>query len=48
MENIFYQYNKSAIILEKNGKFSIIKHTKHINIRFFFMTERISQKELDV
>ena len=48
MKNIVYQDNNSAIILEKNGKFSIIKHTKHINIRFFFMTERISQKELDV
>ena len=32
-ENIIYQYNKSAIILEKNGKSSSSKRMKQINIR---------------
>jgi hypothetical protein len=34
-ENIIYQDNKSAILLEKNGKASSSKQTKHINIRYF-------------
>ncbi len=32
MENIIYQDNKSAILLEKNGKASSGKRTKHIYI----------------
>jgi hypothetical protein len=47
-ENILYQDNQSAILLEKNGKASSSKRTKHINIRFFFVTDRIAQKELSV
>ena len=35
MENIVYQYNKSAILPEKNGKSSSSKLTKHINNLFF-------------
>ena len=48
MEKIVYQENKSAIILEKNGKSSISKCTKHINIRLFFITNHISKMELNV
>ena len=33
--NIIYKYNKSAILLEKNGKASSGKLTKHINMRYF-------------
>ena len=47
-ENVFYQDNKSAILLENNGKSSSIKLTKHINICLFFITHRISNKELNV
>jgi hypothetical protein len=47
-ENILYQDNQSAILLEKNGKASSSKRTKHINIRYFFVTDRISNKELSV
>jgi hypothetical protein len=43
-ENILFQENKSSIILEKNGKASSIKRTKHINIQYFFITERISKE----
>ena len=35
VENIIYQDNKSAILLEKNGKTSSGKRTKHISIRYF-------------
>ena len=48
MEKNVYQYNKSAIILENNGNSSSINCTNHINIRFFFITDSISKKELNV
>ena len=35
MGNIFNLDNKSAILLENNGKSQSIKRTKYINIRFF-------------
>ena len=47
-ENILYQDNKSAILLEKNGKASSSKRTKHINIRYYFVTDRVGQKELTI
>ena len=47
-ENIVYQDNQSAILLERNGKASSSKRTKHINIRYFFVTDRIKNKELTV
>jgi hypothetical protein len=47
-ENIVYQDNRNAIQLEKNGKASSSKRTKHINIRYFFVTDRIVNNELGV
>jgi hypothetical protein len=44
--NIVYQDNKSAILMEKNGKASSSKRTKHINIRYYFVTDRINKKDL--
>jgi hypothetical protein len=41
-DNIVLQDNRSAILLKKNGKASSSKRTKHINIRYFFVTDRIS------
>jgi hypothetical protein len=45
-ENIVYQDNESAILLERNGKASSSKRTKHIHIRYFFVTYRINKQEL--
>ena len=45
---IMYQDNKSTILLANNGKYSSSKCTKHINIRYFFVTDRIRTKELMV
>ena len=42
------QDNRSSILLEKNGKASSSKRTKHINIRYFFVTDRIAMNELSV
>jgi hypothetical protein len=47
-DNVLFQDNKSSILLEKNGKASSSKRTKHINIRYFFITDRIMKKELKV
>jgi hypothetical protein len=40
-DNILFQDNKSTILLEKNGKASSSKRTKHVNIRYFFITDRV-------
>ena len=47
-DNIIYQDNNSAILLDKNGKASSGKRTKHINMRYFFMTDRIQIREVSV
>jgi hypothetical protein len=47
-ENIVYQDNQSVILLERNGKASSSKRTKHINIRYFFVTDWIKNQELTV
>jgi hypothetical protein len=37
-DNILFQDNKSAILLEKNGRTSSGRRTKHRNIRYFFLS----------
>ena len=48
LDTVLYQDNKSAILLEKNGKLSSGKRTKHINIRYFFITDRVNKNELRI
>ena len=48
IESIVYQDNQSAILLEKNGRASSSKRTRHINIRYFFVTDRINAGELEI
>ncbi len=43
-----YQDNTSAILLEKNGKESSSKRTRHINIRYFYITDCIAKGYLTV
>ena len=45
---LMYQDNKSTILLAENGKASSSKRTKHINVRYFFITDRIRTKEVQV
>lgn len=47
-KNILYQDNKSAILLEKNGKRSSSKRTRAFNIRYFFLTDQIEKGNLTV
>ena len=46
--NILYQDNQSTILLANNGRGSSSKRTLHINIRYFFITDRIASKEVHV
>ena len=46
--NVIYQDNQSAIRLKKNGRRSIINRTRHINIRYYFITDRIVKQEESV
>ena len=42
-DNIVFQDIRRAILLSKNGKSSSTKQTKHINIQYFFVTDRINK-----
>ena len=41
-DNVLYQDNQSTILLAKNGQGYSSKRTWHINVRYFFVTERIT------
>jgi hypothetical protein len=45
---VLNQDNQSMIKLSENGKASSGKGTCHINIRYFFITERIARKEVAI
>jgi hypothetical protein len=47
-DTVVYQDNKSAILLEKNGRQSSGKRTKHINVRYFFITDRVNNNEISI
>jgi hypothetical protein len=47
-DNIVYQDNQSAMLLEKNGQASSGKRTRHIDIRYFFIKDRIANNELRI
>jgi hypothetical protein len=47
-DNVLFQDNKGSILLEKNGKASSSKRTKHINIRYFFITACVKKEEVSV
>jgi hypothetical protein len=46
--NILSQDNKSAIILHRNGTASSFRNTRHINIRYFVIKDRIKAGEIDI
>ena len=47
-DNILYQDNQSAMLLEMNGQRSSTKRTRHMDIRYFFVTDRVRAKKLTV
>ena len=47
-DTVLYQDNKSAILLEENGKSSSSKRTRHMKIRYFFIKDQVDSKEIRV
>ena len=47
-DNFIYQYNQSAIRLEKNGRRSSSKRTRHKKISYYFITDSIINQEAPV
>ena len=47
-QNLLLQDNKSSMLLEKNSKASSGKRTQNINIRYFFITDRVNMKEVGI
>jgi hypothetical protein len=45
---LLHQDNQSTIKLSENGKASSGKGTRHINIRYFFIADRIARKEVAI
>ena len=43
-----HQDNMSTMLLANNGRASSSKRTRHINIRYFFITDRIGRREVAV
>ncbi len=46
VESLLLQDNRSSILLERNGKALDSKHTRHINIQYFFITDWVNMKEI--
>ena len=46
--DIVYQDNTSLMRLETNGRTSASKMTRHFNIKYFYVTDLIQQKELKI
>jgi hypothetical protein len=42
------QDNNSSILLERNGKASSGKRTRHINTRYFFIIDQVNMKEISI
>ena len=47
-DNILYQDNRSAILLEKNGRVSSSKRTKHIEFCYYYDADWIAKGDLSV
>ena len=42
------QDNKSAMLLDNNGVLSSSKQTKHINVRYYFIEDKIEKDKINV
>ena len=47
-DNVIYQDNQSAMRLERNGRSSCGKQTRHLNMRYFFIADRIKAKQVRI
>ena len=47
-DNILYQDNKSAMLLETNGQASSSKRTKHSNFWYYYVADRVAKGDLRI
>ena len=47
-ETILYQDNMSSMLLERNGRQSSMKRTKHMDIHYFYVSEHIQNKTISL
>jgi hypothetical protein len=47
-ENILYQDNQSAMLLESNGRKSAGKRSRHLNIRYFFVADQKEKGNISI
>jgi len=48
LRNILFQDNKSSILLETNGRKCTGKRSRHINIRYFFATDQVRLRNVEI
>ena len=48
MNNIVYQDNQIAIRMEKSDRKSCNGNLRHINIRYFFVKDRVDKGEVNI
>ena len=46
--NIILQDNQSAMLMEANIKASCSKISRHLNIRYFYVTDAVERKEVEI
>jgi hypothetical protein len=45
---LLYQDNMSTILLKTNRETSSSKRTKHIKVKYFFIKDKVSQREITI
>jgi hypothetical protein len=48
VDSIIHQDNKSAILMEENGRASSSKRTRHLNIQYFFVTDHVKSRKVSI
>ena len=47
-KNILHQDNRSAMLLEENGRSSAGKRSKHLNVRYFFIKDVVDSGMMEI
>ena len=48
IKNTVFQDNKSAILLESNGRRSAGKRTRALNVRYFMITDHVEKGDIKI
>ena len=48
VDNVLYQDNQSTILMLKNGRNSCTGNSRHVNIKYFFVKDRVDKGEVRV